>query len=333
MENKINKVADKTKGILSKSMTRKTFLKTLSSGIAVLALSSKKFKQAFAQNTSGLNPRNKRTIATDFEISAVSGNDPAAITRQSIEILGGMSRFVKKGDIVSIKPNISWNLPPEYAANTNPLVVSETIKMCFESGAKQVKVFDNTLNDRKSSYENSGIAAAAQKVGATVFYADNWRFAPAKFKDSKAILQDMPFMKDAVDCDVLIDIPVAKHHGSAKLSLGLKNLIGLAGSGRGQMHWNLEESIYELNAFFKPDLFIIDANKIITAHGPRGGDLKDVIAKNTVVASIDGVLADSYSAKTFFNMSHTNVPYITYCAQKGLGKVFGANTKIKTITI
>lgn len=330
MKNKENDFLGKTNELFSKEMTRKTFLKTLAALSALLALPSKKAGEVFAQNTDSLNERNKRNSVTDIDLSSVTGNSPAANTRRALELLGGISRFVKKGDIVSIKPNISWNLPPQYGANTNPETVSETVKMCFESGAKEVKVFDNTLNERKSCYENSGIASAAKKAGANVFYTDNWRFAPAKFKDSKAVLQDFLFVKDAVSCDVLISIPAAKHHGQARLSLGLKNLIGLVGGNRGQLHWHLDESIYELNDFFKPDLYIIDATRTITAHGPRGGDLKDVAVQNTIAVSADGVLADSYSAKTFFNLSYTAVPHIALCAQKGLGKVFSANSKIKT---
>ncbi|MDR3049019.1 MAG: DUF362 domain-containing protein [Elusimicrobiota bacterium] len=330
MKNNVEKIAEKTKEILGKDMTRKTFLKTAAAAAAVLGLSSKSAKNVFAQNTKALYPRNKRAgITTDFDLTAATGSNPSAITRRAVELLGGMGKFVKKGDIVALKPNMSWNLTPQYAANTNPAVVSEVVKMCFESGAKAVRVFDNTLNDRKSSYENSGIAAAAKAAGAEVFYTDNFRFLPAKFNRPNAVLEDFMLIKDGVDCDVLISVPVAKHHGQAQLSMGLKNLIGYMGGGRGQCHWNLDESIYELNEFFKPDLYIIDANAVITRNGPRGGNLADVVKKNTVVASADGVLADSYSAKTFFNKEPKSIGYINISAQKGLGKLFSPNSKVK----
>jgi len=331
MKDKIEVLSSKTKEFLSKNMTRKTFLKTIASGAAILALSSKSAKNALAQNTKALYPRVKRTgIVTDVDLTAVTGNSPAAITRRSVELLGGMSKFVRKGDTVSVKPNMSWNLTPQYAANTNPIVVAEVVKMCFESGAKTVKVFDNTLNDRKSSYENSGIMAAAKAVGAQVFYTDSFRFLPAKFNRANAVLEDFMLIKDGVDCDVLISVPVAKHHGQAQLSIGMKNLIGFMGNGRGQIHWNLDEGICELNEFFKPDLYIIDAISVITAHGPRGGNLSDIVKKNTVAASADGVLADAYSAKTFFNKEPQSIGYINLAAKRAMGNINIASAKIKT---
>ena len=331
MLKKIYESTLKFRSLLNEDMTRKTFLKTVLAGLGIIALSSKSAKKAFAQNTQGIKPRAKKSQPNlDCDLSAVSGSDPELITRRAIDLLGGMSRFVKRGDIVALKPNISWNLAPQYAANTNPAVVAAIVKMCLESGAKSVKVFDNTLNDRKSSYENSGIMAAARGAGANVFYLDSFRFAPAKFENQRAILQDFAFSKDALDCDVLISAPVAKHHGQAQLSLGLKNLIGLMGNGRGQIHWNLDEGICELNEFFKPDLYVIDANAVLTAHGPRGGNLSDVVKKNTVAASADGVLADAYSAKTFFNRDPQSIPYISLAAKRGLGKINLAAAHIKT---
>ncbi|MDR2860256.1 MAG: DUF362 domain-containing protein [Elusimicrobiota bacterium] len=331
MSIKINEIAAKMKELFSNEMTRKSFLKTFLAALGILAVSSKSAKKAFAQNTKGINPRTKRTTpATNFDLTAITGNDPAAITRRSVELLGGMGKFIKKGDIVSIKPNMSWNLTPEYAANTNPAVVAAVVKMCIESGAKTVKVFDNTLNDRKSSYENSGIMAAAKAAGAQVFYMDDFRFAPAKFPNKNAVLQDFMLSVDAVNCDVLISVPVAKHHGQAQLSLGMKNLIGLMGKDRGQIHWKLSESICELNEFFKPDLYIIDANAIITAHGPRGGNLSDVVKKNTVAASSDGVLADAYSAKTFFNKEPQSIAYIDLASKRKIGSMNLSAAKIKT---
>lgn len=331
MNKKIKKAAAKAKKVLSTELTRKTFLKTLAAGGAFLAFSSNTAKKAFAQNTKTIGPRKRREgVITDFELTAVTGEDIEKVTRRSVELLGGMGKFVKSGDTVIVKPNMGWNRAPEYAANTNPLVVATVIKMCFESGAKTVKVFDNTCNDRKLCYQNSGIMQAAKDAGAAVFYMDDWKYAPARFMKADALMQDWPIYRDAIECDSFINVPIAKTHGSGTLTLSIKNLMGMCGGNRGQMHWEMDKKLAELAGFIKPDLNIIDAYNILTANGPRGGNLKDVARKNTIITSTDSVLADSYASETLFNIKGASIPHIKRSQEYGLGKYYSAdNKKIK----
>ena len=334
MNKKIEKAVSKAKKILSTKVNRKTFLKTLAAGGAVLAFSSNTAKKVFAQNTKSISPRKRRAgVVTDYDLTAVTGDDIEMITRKCVDLLGGMGKFVKNGDTVVVKPNIGWNRAPEYAANTNPLVVSAVVKMCFENGAKTVKIFDNTCNDRKLCYENSGIMKAAKDAGATVFYMDDWKYAPAKFMKADALMQDWPIFRDAVECDSFINVPIAKQHGSGTLTLSVKNLMGVCGGNRGQMHWEMDKKLAELIGFIEPDLNIIDAYNILTANGPRGGNLKDVARKNTIIASTDPVLADSYASETLFNIKGSSIPHIRRSAEYGAGNLFSdkAKTKIEKI--
>ncbi|MDR1195843.1 MAG: DUF362 domain-containing protein [Endomicrobium sp.] len=335
MNKKIEKVVSKTKKVLSTELTRKTFLKTLVAGGAFLAFSSNTARKAFAQNTKNIEPRKKREIpVTDYELAAVTGEDIEKVTRQSVELLGGMGKFVKSGDTVVVKPNIGWNRTPEYAANTNPAVVATVVKMCFESGAKTVKVFDNTCNEKTLCYKNSGIMEAAKAAGATVFYMDDWKYMPGRFMKADALMQGWPLFKDAIECDAFINVPIAKTHGHGTLTLSIKNLMGICGGSRGQMHWEMDKKLPEVYGFVHPDLNIIDAYRILTANGPRGGNLKDVAMKNTIIASTDPVLADSYAAETFFNIKGSSVPHIKRSEEYGLGKMYSAlNQKIKIAKI
>ena len=330
---KFNETLDKAKEILSRDITRKSFLKILAAGGAFLAFSSNTAKKAFAQNAKPLNPRNRRSVTTDFDLTAVTGDNIDAITRKSVELLGGMGKFVHKGDVVVVKPNIGWNRAPEYAANTNPAVVASVIKMCFESGAKSVKVFDNPCNDQKLCYVNSGIMQAAKDAGATVFYMDDWKYAPAKFASSGALMNEWLFFKDAVDCDSFINVPIAKTHGLGTLTLSLKNMMGITGGNRSQIHWEMDKKLSEIYDFIKPDLNIIDAYNILTANGPRGGNLADVANKKTIIASVDPVLADSYASKTLFNINAATIPHIKKAAAYGLGTMDTASARIKTLKI
>ncbi|MDR2426411.1 MAG: DUF362 domain-containing protein [Endomicrobium sp.] len=331
MNKKIEKAVSKAKKILSTELTRKTFLKTLVAGGAFLAFSSNTAKKVFAQNGKTIDPRKKReTPIMDYELTAVTGGDIEKITRQSVDLLGGMGKFVKNGDTVVVKPNMGWNRTPEYAANTNPAVVAAVVKMCFESGAKTVKVFDNTCNEKKLCYQNSGIMEAAKAAGATVFYMDDWKYMPARFMRVDALMQGWPLFRDAIECNAFINVPIAKTHGHGTLTLSIKNLMGICGGNRGQMHWEMDKKLPEVYDFVKPDLNIIDAYRILTANGPRGGNLKDVAMKNTIIASSDPVLADSYVSETFFNIKGSTIAHIKRSQEYGLGKFYSsANTKIK----
>ncbi|MDR1695840.1 MAG: DUF362 domain-containing protein [Endomicrobium sp.] len=330
LEAKVRHAISKAKEILSLDITRKSFLKALAAGGAFLAFSSNRAKKAFAQSTKPMAPRVKRSVITNCDLAAVTGEDIEKITRKSVELLGGMGKFVKSGDIVVVKPNMSWNRTPEYAATVNPAVAATVVKMCFESGAKTVKVFDNTCNDKKLCYENSGVMKAAKGAGATVLYMDDWKFAPAKMAKPGALMNEWPVYKDAVECDAFINVPIAKTHGLGTLTLSIKNLMGVCGGSRSQMHWELEKKLAEVYDFVKPDLNIIDAYNILTANGPRGGNLSDVVKKATVIASADPVLADCYAAKTLFNVDGMKIPHIKFAAGYSIGKGDIAKANIKT---
>ena len=103
-----------------------------------------------------------------YDMVAIMGGKPDAMFDLGIQELGGMGTFVKKGQKVLIKPNIGWDRTPEYAANTNPLLVKRIIEHCFRAGAKEVYVFDHTCDNWVNCYKNSGIEKAAKDAGAKV---------------------------------------------------------------------------------------------------------------------------------------------------------------------
>ena len=100
--------------------------------------------------------------ATGAVVAVAEGTDHARITRNAINALGGMKRFVKPGNTVVVKPNMGWDRTPELAANTNPLVVRAVVEECLQAGAKKVKVFDRTCNDERRCYMNSGIESCPE---------------------------------------------------------------------------------------------------------------------------------------------------------------------------
>lgn len=266
------------------------------------------------------NTITKTLFAKEPSVVAISeGKDYAAITRNCISALGGMGKFVKKGDVVVVKPNIGWDRKPEFAANTHPVVVRTIVEECLKAGAKIVKVFDNTCNDPRRCYENSGIEAALKGIkGVDLRYTEREKFRDVKING--VFLKNWELYDDALKANVFINCPIAKHHGLTGLTLGLKNMMGIMGGNRGYIHREIEEALADLSSFIKSSLVIIDATRILTNHGPQGGSLKDVKVLNKVIASTDIVAADAY-ATTLFNLNPQDISITVAAYKRNLGEI------------
>ena len=286
-------------------MDRRTFIKSVTAGVVGAHFIDP--QELFAESTAGAPM-----------MSVVKGEDTAAVTRAAVDALGGMAKFVSKGDVVIVKPNIGWDRKPEQAANTDPTVVATLITMAYAAGAKTVKVFDNTCNTERRCYERSGIEQAAKDAGADVFFVEERKFKKVDLKGEK--LKEWPVYKDALEADKIINGPVAKHPPLARLTLSMKNFMGLVGGRRNLLHQSLNVNIVDLTAFFKPTLTVLDAVRILTANGPQGGNLKDVETHNTVVASTDPVAIDSFGA-TLFDMTGEQLGFVQEAHERGLGEM------------
>ena len=251
------------------------------------------------------------------EMAILQGNDPASLVRQAVEELGGMHRFVSRGDIVLVKPNIGWDRTPEQAANTNPDVVAETVRQCLNAGAKRVIVADVSCNEARRCFQRSGIAESAQRAGAQIILPE-----PARFKDvdlKGEILREWQVFDPFLNVDKVINVPIAKHHGLTGATLGMKNWYGMLGGQRNQLHQKIHESLVDLADFVRPTLTVIDCYRILVRNGPTGGNLDDVLLKKTVVASTDPVAIDAYVAKAYWDLEIDALPYLKLAAKRGLG--------------
>jgi uncharacterized protein (DUF362 family) len=276
-------------------------------------------KLAFSSILASQFPVNIFAQTQASQVAIAEGSDYAAITRRAISALGGMKSFVKPGNIVVVKPNMGWDRKPEYAANTHPVVVKTIVEECLGAGAKKVKVFDNTCNDARRCYESCGIQAILKGMkNVDVRFVEEDRFKKTSLKGK--FLKDWPLYDDALSADVFINVPIAKHHGLTGLTLGLKNLMGVMGDNRGFIHRSIEDALADVNSVVKSHLVIIDATRILTDHGPQGGNLKDVKILNKVLASRDIVAADAY-ATTFFGMKPGDIATTVTAYKRGLGEM------------
>ena len=264
------------------------------------------------------------------DLVVAHGASPEKIVKAALDAMGGIKEFISRGDIVVIKPNIGWDRTPEQAGNTNPEVVAAVVKLCFEAGAKKVKVFDRPVNDPRRCYVQSGIMTAAKELGADVDYMDERKF---KDMDIKGVaLKSWPLYSDIFDADKVISIPIAKHHGLAKLTMSMKNWMGVMGGSRRQIHQKLDESLVDLSMKIKPTLTILDAVRILTANGPQGGSLADVKKLDTVIVGFDPVAIDSYGA-TLFGMKGSDLGYVTIGHKLGLGQMDLNKVRIRKVSV
>jgi len=259
-------------------------------------------------------------------LSVAEGKDYTAITRNAISALGGMQRFVKQGNVVVVKPNIGWDRKLEYAANTHPLVVRAIVEECIKAGAKRVKVFDNPCNDPRRTYENSGIQGVLKGLkNVEVKHLERERFKNVEING--VFLKEWELYDEALSADVYINVPIAKHHGLTKLTLGLKNIMGIMGGNRGYIHRSIEDALVDVNSVVKGRLTVIDATRILLNHGPQGGNLNDVKVLDKVIASTDIVAADAY-ATTLFNLNPQDISTTVTAYKRGLGEINLSKIKV-----
>jgi uncharacterized protein (DUF362 family) len=277
---------------------------------------------------------------------ARGGDDPEALVRSAIAALGGMGRFVPAGSKVVIKPNICVaGRSYEYAATTNPWVVGALVRMCLEAGAGRVRVLEYPFNkSSKEAYLSSGIQEQVEAAGGemfitSTFYTDSngeyiWvdylKWIEQSLPNAKR-LKTFQIIDEVLNADVLINVPIAKHHDLTRLTLGMKNLMGVV-HNRPAVHASIADKLADLAAFLHPALTVIDAVRILTANGPRGGNLKDVKKTDTVIASPDIVAADSY-ATSLFGLTPADIGYIVKGAAAGLGKSDLSSVRVQEITL
>ncbi len=296
-------------------MTRRKFLKMTAAGTALGIAGGPPF--SFARE--------------EYDLAVISG-DPAAATKKALEALGGISRFVKKGQRVVLKPNMSFARTPEFGATTHPLVVATTAEACIQAGANKVLILDHTLHRAELCLERTGIREACRNLSGTHVLAFQERkfFKEIKIPQGKA-LDRVEVIQEVLECDLLINIPVAKSHSATGVSLGLKGLMGLIWD-RGSFHsrLNINQALADLATVIKPQLTILDASRALTTGGPGGpGEVKKL---NLIIAGTDPVAVDSFGVTIApwygQNFKGRQVEHLLIAHQRGLGKIDTDQLKI-----
>ncbi len=295
-------------------MNRRSFIKkSVTAGICTgIALSVGKYGRILA-NTAMMPD-------VPYDLVAVTGGEPAQMYQRAINAMGGMSRYVSKGQTVVVKPNIGWDVIPDLAANTNPALVKAVIKSCLEAGAKEVYVFDHTCDEWTKCYKNSMIETAVKEAGGKIAPGNTEGYYEAVTIPNGKRLTETKVHELILESDVFINVPILKNHSSTKLTIAMKNLMGIVWD-RGYWHRNdLHQCIADFSTWRKPDLNIIDAYNVLMKNGPRGVGEEDVAKMKFLVMSDDMVAADAAAAK-IFGMQPTDVPYIKQAHEMKIGNM------------
>ncbi len=257
--------------------------------------------------------------STDWPGLALARNeDNIAALNAALDAVGGIKRFILPGEKVTIKPNIGWDRTPEQGANTDPVLVSEMVRLCLAAGAAEVIVTDVSCNSAPRCFLRSGIKDAAEKAGAKVFLPRDEDYVKIDLKGE--ILSIWPVLKYFVETDRLINMPIVKNHSLSRCTIGMKNLYGILGGRRNQLHQQIDQSIVDLAAYCVPTLTVVDATRVMVRGGPTGGSLDDVIVENSVICATDQVAADSRGAE-FLGLEGARVRHIALAHQRGLGQI------------
>ncbi len=270
--------------------------------------------------------------AESYDLVAVKGGEPSVMFDRAIASLGGMKKYVKKGQKVVVKPNIGWDVSPERAGNTNPALVRRIVEHCLNAGASDVYVFDHTCDNWTRCYANSGIERAVKDAGGKIVSgASESYYQNVSIKGTENI-KYAKVHELILESDVFINVPVLKSHGSSKITAGMKNLMGIVWD-RGFWHQNdLHQCIAEFPIYRKPDLNIIDAYNVMKRNGPRGVSKADVVTLKSQIISTDIAAADAAAAK-IFGIEPSDIRYIKIAGEINVGQTDLSKLSINRIKI
>ena len=285
---------------------------TVAAGLALLDRDDGVDRRSFAK----MRDHRVERPAGSVDMAIVRGGDAAANARRAIEAMGGMEAFVRKGESVVVKPNIGWNRAPDQAANTNPEVVAEIVRMVVAAGASKVWVTDVPVNTPERCFQRSGIKEAAGNAGADIVLPSSSAFRDVLVGGIR--LHTAEVLYPFVDADKVINVPVAKQHGLTRATLSMKNYYGVLGGHRVLLHQDIHRYIVDLAVMMKPTLTVLDATRILLANGPSGGSLDDVKRIDAVAVSTDQVAIDTFGA-SLLDLVPADIDYIGMGERAGLG--------------
>lgn len=306
-------------------MKRREFLKKTGKAAALTAIAGDMVLINSSCQSGGF--RKARIAKPDFEVAPDSlipeialarNEDHARALGAALDAIGGIGRFVKRGEKVLLKPNAAWDRIPEQGVNTNPELIGEMVRQCKAAGASEVLVTDYGSRNPLRVFTRSGIKDAVERNGGTLIFTGDNDFLRDDLNGR--FIGSWPVLKYVFEVDRLINMPIAKHHGLVYGTASMKNFFGAIGGVRDSLHDQIDQAIVDLAAYFKPTLTVVDATRVLTRAGPQGGSFDDVEIFDSVICSTDQVAADSRACE-FLGLTGDEIKHIVLAAEQGLGQI------------
>lgn len=317
-------------------MKRREFMKKAGRAVALAAVAGDA-AMFTAGCQSGAFPK-ASVLKPDFEvpvdlhlpqITLAKNEDHALALRMALDAMGGIGRFVRKGERVLLKPNVAWDRTPAQAVNTNPVLVGEMVRLCKAAGAIDVIVSDYGAHDANRVFSRSGVRSAVEHNGGRIFLPADDDFVEDDFNGR--FITAWPVLKSVFEVDRFINMPIAKHHGLVWGTASMKNFFGAIGGPRDNLHQQLDQAIVDLAAYFRPTLTVVDATRVLMRNGPGGGSVNDVTVFDSVICATDQVAADARACE-FLGVTGGNIAHVVLAAKQGLGELDYRKAGYKEIT-
>ncbi len=296
-------------------VSRREFIRTGLFGIAALGLSP----TLFARENSGV------------DVWMIEGEDKTALMRECLRVLDANGGFGRGAKTLALKVNAAWARLPEEGANTHPILVDEFIKGCRASGIGSIVVPENPCARAEQSFKRSGILDAVEKNQAKMIALKGDDFTSVELPGAKN-LKTAKVGRQFLEADAVVNMPVAKHHGGATLTICMKNWMG-AVQDRGFWHRNdLHQCIADFSTFMKPRWSIVDATRIMKSRGPQGPS-RDMEEPNLLIVSRDPVAADTVTATLFHDAPIAKVKYLSIARAMKIGETDIAKINIHKLSV
>jgi uncharacterized protein (DUF362 family) len=263
-------------------------------------------------------------------LAIAHGTEHDKTIRAAMTALGGMGRFIQKGDVVMIKPNVAFDRPPALAATTHPDALRAVAKLCFEAGAAKVIVADNPINSPTGCFLKSGLTAVASEMNLDLLYPETNSFAPLSLTGE--VLKEWTFFNTPFKkATKVIGLAPCKDHNLCHASMTTKNWYGLLGGRRNQFHQHIHSIVSDFALMMKPTLVILDGINVLMSNGPTGGRLSDVKPMNTIVAGTDMIAVDAYGYSHLLERDIAELTYLHKANDRGLGNINWKDTLYKEV--
>ena len=242
------------------------------------------------------------------------------MVRAALEEMGGVGKFITKGDVVVVKPNVAFDKNPDLAATSSPDTVAAVVKLCLAAGARKVIVADNPINNPESCFFKTKVGDAALRAGAEVMMPQASYFEDLYVGGETIKTTWKMFFRPFREATKVIGVSPVKDHNLCKATVTMKNWYGLLGNPRNQFHQDIHGIISDFALMMKPTFVVADGRKLLMRNGPTGGSLNDVKKADAIVVGTDCTAVDSWCVTRLLEKPRHEIIYLDKVIARGLGK-------------